>query len=405
MTRSRPSAVLAIALACALLRPAFAQQPPAAQTPAAQANLKIGYVELSEDPRYDEERAYARIQVRPLGRPFVGAEVAITESASISRVLRINYSLERFSGASPAEIVRTVREWAAGSDIHFVIADLPAAALADVAAALRDSPVLLLNATAPEDNLRGADCSANVAHTIPSYFMQADAMVQYLVVHKWTRILALQGPRPEDSAMVEALKRAAQRFGARVVETRPFELTNDPRQRDQSNVSLVTGNATYDVVYVADSDGEYSRYVPYRTQQPRPVVGSTGLVAEAWHWSWERNGGPQVNSRFEKRAGRRMTGYDWSAWVAVKALVQASLRTKSADFVTVRNYLLGDSMNLDGTKGNPLSFRAWDRQLRQPMFLTTFNAIIERAPLTGFLHQKNELDTLGVDQPETRCRS
>ncbi len=90
MTKSRPSAVLAIALACALLRPAFAQQPPAAQTPAAQANLKIGYVELSEDPRYDEERAYARIQVRPLGRPFVGAEVAITESASISRVLRIN---------------------------------------------------------------------------------------------------------------------------------------------------------------------------------------------------------------------------------------------------------------------------------------------------------------------------
>jgi ABC transporter substrate binding protein (PQQ-dependent alcohol dehydrogenase system) len=134
------------------------------------------------------------------------------------------------------------------------------------------------------------------------------------------------------------------------------------------------------------------------------VVGSTGLVPDAWHWSWERNGGPQVNSRFEKHAGRRMTGQDWSAWISVKAIVQSVLRTRTTDWEANKAYLLSDNMNLDGAKGNPMSFRLWDGQMRQPMFLATSNAIIERTPIRGFLHQTNDLDTLGLDKPETECR-
>jgi ABC transporter substrate binding protein (PQQ-dependent alcohol dehydrogenase system) len=203
--------------------------------------------------------------------------------------------------------------------------------------------------------------------------------------------------------MVAAVQRAAQRFDVRIVEVRPFVLTNDPRQREQSNVALVTADAKYDVVLVADTDGEFARYVPYMTQFPRPVVGSAGLVPSAWHWSWERHGAPQLNSRFEKAAGRHMGGEDWAAWTAIKTVVQSVLRSKSTEFESVRDYLLGDRPNIDGFKGNPLSVRGWDHQVRQPILLSTGNAVIERAPLEGFLHQTNELDTLGVDAPETAC--
>ena len=51
-----------------------------------------------------------------------------------------------------------------------------------------------------------------------------------------------------------------------------------------------------------------------------------------------------------------------------------------------------------------MSFRSWDGQMRQPMFLATSNAMIERTPIRGFLHQTNDLDTLGLDKPETECR-
>ena len=65
---------------------------------------------------------------------------------------------------------------------------------------------------------------------------------------------------------------------------------------------------------------------------------------------------------------------------------------------------MSDQLTLDTVKGTPGSFRPWDHQLRAPILLSTADAVIERAPLPGFLHQTNVLDTLGVDAPETACR-
>ena len=61
-------------------------------------------------------------------------------------------------------------------------------------------------------------------------------------------------------------------------------------------------------------------------------------------------------------------------------------------------------ITIDGFKGNRLYFRDWDRQLRQPLLIATHNAVIERAPLQGFLHQTNNMDTLGFDRRDSRCK-
>jgi ABC transporter substrate binding protein (PQQ-dependent alcohol dehydrogenase system) len=234
--------------------------------------------------------------------------------------------------------------------------------------------------------------------------MRTDALVQYLVARKWRQVLLLQGPRPEDARLAQALERSAKRFGAKIVAKRPFVLGSDPREREKNNVALLTAGEDYDVVFVADTDGEFARGVPYQTLKPRPVVGSEGLVADAWHWSWERHGAPQLNTRFEKRTERRMTDRDWAAWIGVKAVVEAALRTTSTDFRTVAGYMRGEQIVLDGFKGYRLNFRPWDNQLRQPLLLATHNWVVERAPLPGFLHQSNNLDTLGFDKPESSCR-
>ena len=166
----------------------------------------------------------------------------------------------------------------------------------------------------------------------------------------------------------------------------------------------MTAEDEYDAVFVADAEGEFGRMIPFQTARPRPVVGTEGLIAEAWHWAWERHGAPQLNQRFEKRAKRRMTGTDWAAWAAVKAVVEAVVRTGSADFKTVRAYLGGGEMTLDAYKGAPVNFRAWDNQLRQPILLRTHNAVIARAPIKGFLHPDENMDTLGFDRGDQKCR-
>ena len=80
----------------------------------------------------------------------------------------------------------------------------------------------------------------------------------------------LKGPRPEDAALLAAFERSAKRFGVRIVETPPFVLGRDPRERSQNNVALLTAGPDYDVVAVIDTDGEFARDVPYQVQRPRP---------------------------------------------------------------------------------------------------------------------------------------
>ena len=366
--------------------------------------FKIGYLELESDARYDETQAYARIQLRPRGRPFAGAEIGITDAKITGDAIKVSFSVERRIGSDPKALAESI-DALLDDGVRFFLVDLPEMALLDLADRVQGKDVLLMNVSSPANSLRGTDCRANVLHLSPSYNMLADALVQYLVFKKWTKILLLEGPSPLDSQMVQSVERAANRFGAKIIDTRPFLLSNDPREREKNNVTLLTGGRRdYDVVYVADTFGEFGRYVPYQTNRPRPVVGSVGLVADWWSWSWERYGAPQLNSRFEQHTGRRMVGQDWSAWVGVKAMVQAVTRARSTSFEEVAAYLRGEKIKIDGAKGPPLSFRQWNNQLRQPILISTHNAIIERAPLRGFLHESNDLDTLGDDIRDTVCR-
>ena len=373
--------------------------PPASAAP---EELAIGYLALKKDPRYARKRTYARFLTQPLGSPYVGAKVAIEESRFVGAVLGVELKLKRRRAKSATALVEAALELA-GAGVQYLLIDAPGPVVDEVARATRGTDLLLFNVSARDDVLRQAQCQAHLLHVIPSHAMLMDALVQYLVSRKWREVLVLIGPRPEDEQLTTAFERSAKRFGVEIVEQRPFVLSNDPREREKNNVALLTAGVDYDVVFVADTDGEFARDVPYQTVRPRLVVGTEGLAASSWHWAWERHGAPQLESRFEKRAKRPMRAVDWAAWVSVKAVVEAVLRTEGAVFATVRDYLLGDQIVLDGFKGNRMNFRPWSRQLRQPILLITHNWVVERAPLRGFLHQTNNLDTLGFDARDTRC--
>lgn len=397
-----PLAFAALVFAVAAPQAVRAQDPVRAQENDA---FTVGFLGLSEDPRYDEDRVYARIQLRPQGDVGAAAALGIEEAQVTGRVIKVDFGLERHRGPDVADLAATVRQWRDEKNIRFFILDLPAGAVADLAAQTKGDNVVFFNATAPDNRLRGEACSRNVMHTAPSHAMQMDALVQFLVSKRWTRALLLAGPLPEDALIAAAFEKSANKFGVKISGRRPFVLSNDPRQRDRNNVALLTaGGKDHDVVFIADSDGEFGRYVPYQTNRPRPVVGTTGLVPQWWHWSFERYGAPQLNSRFERATGRRMVGQDWAVWVAVRAVVQAVLRSRTTEFEKVAAFLSSGRLRIDGFKGPALNFRPWNNQLRQPILISTHNALIMRAPIEGFLHATDTLDTLGDDEPDTTCR-
>ena len=367
------------------------------------APLRIGYVELADDARYADDAALAGIEFRTLGRPLPGAELGIEDAATVGRVIGVEFELVT-ARDDVADLVEEVRNWASGG-VAFVVADLPAPALLALADAVADLPVTVLNVSARDDTLRGEECRANVLHVVPSDAMLTDALVQYLIYKGWSRILLMQGEAEADRALASALQRSARKFGARVVDTVGFALTSDPRRREQANVALMTAGApAHDVVFVADASGEFDRYVGYQTSAPRLVVGTAGLSPRGWHWTWNRYGAPQLQHRFEALTPpRRMNEAAWAAYAAVKAITQSALRSDPADPEAMRAHLTSDDLRLDASKGVQMSFRPWSGQLRQPILLATADATIATAPLEQFIHRINDLDTLGVDEPESDC--
>ncbi len=386
-----------------LVTPTFAQTAPPSSAPP-QQHISIGYVEIEGDPRYEPIRGFERLILKTRDHPFTGAQIGIDEAAALARVLNTQFGLERITVKSPAEVAPAVTTALEERGIHFFLIDAPSEVFKPLAAAVRGRDVLLFNVSAEDDGLRRDLCAREFVHVIPSLAMRMDAMMQYLVSRKWRDIMVFEGPLPADAETVRAFTRSAQKFGARIVADQHFKAGTDPRDREQNNPALLSAiRGNYDVVFVADEAFDFVRQVPYHTVLPRPVVGSIDLEPVAWHWTWEHNGAPQVNSRFDKKSGGRpMESADWAAWVAVKMVVQARLRTRSPEFAKQREFILSDA-GFDGDKGLPVSVRPWDHQVRQAVLLAAPYVVVASAPLEGFLHRTNELDTLGDDEPETSC--
>lgn len=376
-----------------------------AQTAAPNPRITIGYVEIEGDTRYEPIRINERLILKTRHRPLTGAQVGIDEALALSRVLRTEFALERIVTKTADQAVAQVIEALQVRDIHFFILDAPAEAFRPLVAGVRGRDLLLFNVAEPDDALRRELCAPEVIHTVPSLAMRMDALAQFLVARKWRDTLVLQGPMPGDALMASAFLQSAKKFGARIVAHNHFKVGTDPREREFNNPALLTATVRdHDVVFVADEAFEFVRQVPYRTVRARPVVGSSDLEAVGWHWTWEHNGAPQVNSRFQRRSGgRRMEGADWAAWIAVKMVVQSVLRTRSVDFKKQREFILGGA-GFDGDKGLAVSIRPWDQQLRQAVFLATPYAVVASAPMEGFLHRTNDLDTLGDDEADSPCR-
>jgi ABC transporter substrate binding protein (PQQ-dependent alcohol dehydrogenase system) len=395
--RQRAHAILLAFAVVALALPLAANADP--------LDVKVGVLRIEHS-----RETISILDIPPADDFIAGAKMAMADNNTTGKFLDQSFAVEDVK-LSPDDDATVAARMLIDKGVRYLIVDLPADALLKVADAARDQGALVFNAGAPDDSLREQDCRANVIHTAPSRSMLADGLAQYLIWKQWRKWFLVVGSHPEDVALGEAYERAAKKFGAKIVEKRVFEDTGGGRRSDsgvvqtQRQMPVFTQNAPdHDVLVAADENEVFAGYLPYRAWDPRPVAGSGGLRPTSWDPSHEMWGAVQLQNRFQRMFHRPMSARDNQAWVAMRMIGDAVTRAKTADVKAVRALMLTPDFEVADFKGVALTLRPWNLQLRQPILLTDGRGTVSVSPQEGFLHQVSELDTLGFDQPETKCK-
>ncbi|MEO0386978.1 MAG: ABC transporter substrate-binding protein [Pseudomonadota bacterium] len=363
------------------------------------AVLRIDYPTLLPISRYD---------LAPDDLGFAGAVLADQDNGTTGSFLGHTY--ETTHVATPPEGADAALDALIADDIRLFVILARGGDLLRLTDRAAEVGALVFNARAPDTALRDDQCRANLLHIAPSRAMEADAVAQFAVWKRWTDWFLLEGTNPEDLAIGAAYRAAARKFGARIVEDRSFADPGGSRRTDSGHVlvqrqlPLDTQEARdHDVVIAADATDYFARYLSYHVWTPRPVMGAGGLRPVTMHGAHEAWGATQYQTRFEDVAGRYVQPEDYNVWLALRVVGEAVTRANTVAADGVRDYALSDAFELAAFKGQKVTFRAWNGQLRQPILLYDGMITASVSPQDGFLHQTSPLDTMGLDRPESAC--
>ena len=339
-------------------------------------------------------------EIRELGSQ--GAALGIDDNNTTGRFTGQSFTLKTVKLEDPEQLETQFKSLLQDKHSYFLI-DLPADAMLNLSKLPEAKDAILMDVANPDDRLRGQDCQKNVFFLMPSDAMRYDALAQYFGKKRWQKWFMAIGQAEEDRRLAESIRHSARKFGAKIIKESTWSFTFDDRRSPESEVPVFTQGDDYDVLLVADSQNQFADLFPYRTWQPKLVAGSAGLTVGAWHKTHEAWGALQLQNRFKDKFGRPMAEKDYLGWLGARSLGEAATRSHSTNATDIKRLLLDPSFSVAGFKGVPLSFRPWDHQMRQPILLGAERSVVAVAPIEGYLHPENSLDTLGADGPESVC--
>lgn len=368
------------------------------QVAQADVAVDIGYLHVAQPL----PPTLSNLDPVPADLGLAGAQTGLQDNATTGKFLGHGYALQAVQTPVGGDYLADAQSLLSQSP--FLLVNAAADALTAIADLPQAQGALLFNVAAGDTALRDTDCRRNVLHTLPSDAMRTDALAQVFVQKRWTDLVMITGTYPKDVAYAQAMRRSLTKFGLKLSDEKQWAFDADMRRNAAQEVPLFTQDfGDYDALIVADEAQDFGRYILYNTWAARPVSGSEGLSPVTWSAVIEQWGASQLQSRFAATSARDMMPVDYAAWAAVRTIGEAVTRTGQAEAQAVRGYILSDGFELAGFKGRPLSFRRWNGQLRQPIAVAHPRAVVAQAPLEGFLHRINELDTLGLDAPESKC--
>lgn len=334
-----------------------------------------------------------------------GSRLAIKDNNTTGVFLKQNYRLEEALYKEGDDFKAGLEETLKKHSAPFIIANMPKEQLLELAAHPLAKDRLIFNAGSLDTELRISQCSPNLLHTMPSRRMLTDGLAQFLVKKDWKKVMIIEGRNPGDKKLAEQFRLSAKKFRLDIVLDKPWPEGADMRRNAAQEVPSFTQGADYDVVFIADEVKDFGQYVIYHTWRAAPVVGSHGLEPVAWHRVVEQWGAAQLQNRFRKLANRDMGQKDYAAWAAMRTVAEGITREKTLDTAKLKTYILGPKIRLAMFKGRSMNYRPWSGQMRQTIPLVhAGGAVVQLSPLEGFLHPKTELDTIGIDEGEAKCR-
>lgn len=266
--------------------------------------------------------------------------------------------------------------------------DAEAEALAVVA---DQDQVPFFNIGSASDALRNADCNANMFHVVPSAAMYLDAMAGWFVrsgLRNWVFVL------PEGDAGEALFQRAKwgleqNHFAARIAGK--VVVPAGEAGADTTIQAVKKANADVVVLLIETNDqlaflksydaagltAQVTEF-PYPATQTRAFAAAAlaaapnaggGFRPVAWEASLDAYGARELNARFLKRWQKPMEPAAWAAYMAVKMVFDASTVGGARTGPDVATYLMAPSTVFDVWKGIAVTFRPWDQQLRQPLYL------------------------------------
>ena len=341
---------------------------------------------------------------------ILGSRMGIKDNNTTGKFTNQKFELIE-KNIMPKESAKEIFEEFRKNNYNFFILDVSSEDLDKIISSDILGDAILINVSLKNNDFRNQKCDKQLLHTAPSYMMVTDALMQFLKKKNWTKLFLIFGTNNRDKQFKDSLKISVKKFGLTITNEKKWDFTHDFRRTADLEFVKFTQGEKYEVLVLADegntfgdSGNSFGDYIPYRTWKPNIVVGGEVLKPTSWHHTHEQWGGNQMQSRFLKNFNRFMTNIDFNSWVGIRVFGEAITKTKSLDPKTILDEILKENFNIAAYKGKPVSFRKWNRQLRQPILLVTPRALVSVSPQNGFLHPRTELDTLGIDEPDTKCK-
>jgi ABC transporter substrate binding protein (PQQ-dependent alcohol dehydrogenase system) len=248
-----------------------------------------------------------------------------------------------------------------------------------------------LNIGASDNRLRNEGCAATSFHIEPSSGMYLDALAGWYVRSGFRNWFVLVGSDSEATDQFERLEWSLRErhFGARIVGRAGFNsgdridpIVNTLRRANSDLVVLLLSAADQlEVLAQLEEAGVRTLIAgfPYPEAQTRafmlasrtaaPQLGSDHRIL-AWEPTLDAYGAREFNARFLAMFGVPMEPTAWATYQAVKVVFEAATLGGSATPADVIAYMAGPRGVFDVWKGIGVSFRPWDQQLRQSLYLS-----------------------------------
>jgi len=365
-----------------------------------------------------------------------GALMAEAEHAFNAELFGLDFAvvIERASGAEgvTTAAAQLVDEHGALA----VVGGFDAAEAAALSLWSSDAGVPYLNVGASSDRLRNELCAPTSYHIEPSAAMYLDALAGWYVRSGFRNWFFVIGSGAESTAQYERTlwSLRERHFGAREVGRIGYAGADDVaavvsavrRANTDLVVLLVPASDQLTLLEALEAGGVTTTVAgfPYPEAQTRtfyaasraaaPSLGSDHR-ASAWEATLDAYGAREINARFMLMFDAPMEPTAWATYQAVKVVFEAATLGGSATPEDVMAYLDGPRGVFDIWKGIGVSFRSWDRQLRQSLYLVkiseTREAPFDMALLVGELpaiympgtDPVERLDQLGDVRDQSRC--